>query len=163
MSSFEAIYHRYYRPLFAIANKVIGDKDEIQDILQEVFASYFTNTEIKKQTISQPYSWLVRATLNKCIDQVSRAKKQVTLEVISDMGKPDEKDIDRETRQIILRKAIKKLSKQEMKIVLLYSNSFSYKEIAEVTGINYASVGKKLSRTLQKLKLILKQMDYEMY
>jgi len=50
-----------------------------------------------------------------------------------------------------------------MKIVILYSEEYSYKEIAKIAEINFSSVGKTLSRTLQKLKEILITMNYEMY
>lgn len=163
MTSFENTYQQYYRQLFAIAAKIIDSKDEIEDIIQEVFIFYYTNTEIKKKVIIQPYSWLVRVTLNKCIDQSKRDKKHVNLNLLPDIGYSNEEDLEQSNRYLTLRKAMRKLPEQELKILVLYSNSFSYREIAEIMGIKYNSVGKKLSRTLQKLKLILKQMNHEMF
>ena len=63
----------------------------------------------------------------------------------------------------VVRKALTMLGAQEMLLAVLYSEGFSYKEMAELTGIKYASVGKTLARTLQKLKVILNKMNYEMY
>ena len=162
MSKFESIYHKHYRQLVGVASKVIDDREEIRDIIQDVFTSYYEKTEIKKQLVLQPYSWLVRATLNKCIDHLERNKKHVNLSQMSEAGQEDE-PFDGKKHFRILQEAVARLSPREIKLVVLYSKEFSYKEIAEITGINYASVGKTLSRTLQKLKLILKQMNYEMY
>ena len=44
------------------------------------------------------------------------------------------------------------LSEKEQTLVVLYSEGYSYKEIAEMTGRNFHSVGKTLSRTLDKIK-----------
>jgi RNA polymerase sigma-70 factor (ECF subfamily) len=44
------------------------------------------------------------------------------------------------------------LSEKEQTLVVLYSEGYSYKEIAEMTGRNLHSVGKTLSRTLYKIK-----------
>jgi DNA-directed RNA polymerase specialized sigma24 family protein len=37
-------------------------------------------------------------------------------------------------------------------LLTLYSEDFSYKEIAEITGIKFSSVGKTLARALKKLQ-----------
>lgn len=55
------------------------------------------------------------------------------------------------------------LQPTERALLLLYCEDFSYKEIAESTGIRFTSVGKTLARTLAKMEKILKQQDYEMY
>jgi len=58
---------------------------------------------------------------------------------------------------------LKRLTKDESVLAILYSEGCSYKEIAEITGIRLTSVGKTLSRTLMKLGNELKKMKYELY
>lgn len=167
LETFEALYHKHYRQLTGIAARMVDDKDDIKDILQEVFASYYEKTEISKQTILQPHSWLIRATLNKCIDHFGKSRKHVKLDLLAyeEPGETasQEEAIDQNKRSRILQEAMRELSAREIKLVVLYSKSFSYKEMAEITGINYTSIGKSLSRTLQKLKQIVKQKGYELY
>ena len=141
---------------------MIDDKDAVQDIIQEVFTSYYETSELKKQTISKPYSWLVRVSLNKSLDYLKRNKKHLSLDALSESDS-DEDSFDRKTQYQALQKAIRELSPLEIKLVVLYSKDFSYKEIAEIADIKYTSVGKTLSRTLQKLKQILKRMNYELH
>ena len=141
---------------------MIDDKDAVQDIIQEVFTSYYETSELKKQMISKPYSWLVRVSLNKSLDYLKRNKKHLSLDALSESDS-DEDSFDRKTQYQALQKAIRELSPLEIKLVVLYSKDFSYKEIAEIADIKYTSVGKTLSRTLQKLKQILKRMNYELH
>jgi RNA polymerase sigma-70 factor (ECF subfamily) len=75
----------------------------------------------------------------------------------------EEENFEIQQRDATLNQAIAKLKPQEMKLVILYSEGYSYKEIAQMADINFSSVGKTLSRTLHKLKEILKRLDYEMY
>lgn len=51
---------------------------------------------------------------------------------------------------------VSKLDGKEQSMIVLYSEGYSYKEIAEITEINFNSVGKTLSRILDKLR-----KDYE--
>ena len=163
MSEFETTYHTHYRQLIGIASKMIDDPNDVQDIVQEVFVSYYEKSVLTQQAILNPRNWLIRATLNKCIDHLKRGKKHVKLEVAILTEQPQEETVELKKQQQILRQAIKEFPPREIELLILYSKGFSYKEISEITGINYTSLGKTLSRTLQKLKLILKRMNYEMY
>jgi RNA polymerase sigma-70 factor (ECF subfamily) len=48
--------------------------------------------------------------------------------------------------------AIAHLNEKEQTLVILYSEGYSYKEIAEMTGRNLPSIGKTLSRIMDKIK-----------
>jgi len=68
----------------------------------------------------------------------------------------------RELNEIILI-AFSKLKPEEKLLATVYSEGLSYKEISEVTGIKFSSVGKTLSRTLKKMEIELKKQKYELY
>jgi len=46
---------------------------------------------------------------------------------------------------------------------VLYSEGLSYREISDATGIKSSSIGKTLSRTLEKLEKELINQKYELY
>ena len=48
--------------------------------------------------------------------------------------------------------AIAHLNEKEQTLVVLYSEGYSYKEIAKMTGRNFTSIGKTLSRIMDKIK-----------
>lgn len=148
--------------MFSISRKMIADEDAVQDIIQEIFVSYFQKTK-KQNMVTNPQAWLLRATINKSIDFLERKKKHSDLSSIKNMQYEDKNIIEENQKQMMLRKALNMLSPNEMKIAILYSESFSYKEISELSGINFNNIGKTLSRTLQKLKTILKDMNYDLY
>lgn len=163
MTQFEELYKQEYTKLFSAAYKIIEDEDISKDIVQEVFISFYEKTVSNKKLVNHPHSWLMRAVLNKCIDRIERNKKRTELTLVTTIQETEEENIDKEQRHQLLRHAMQKLSKQEMKLLVLYSENYSYKEMAETLNMNFASVGKTLSRTLQKLKIILRQMNYEQY
>ena len=147
--------------MFSFAKKMMNDSDVACDIVQDVFVSYYEKIQ-KGYVVEFPRSWLFRTVINKCIDYSAARKSFVRLDDLppgEDMC--DDVPSDHKQPEVIVRNAIRQLkSREEVQLVLLYSEGCSYKEISEITGIKLTSVGKTLSRTLKKLKEILKKMDY---
>ena len=147
--------------MFGIAFKMVNDKDVASDVVQEVFVYYFEKLQ-NGHTVHHPQSWLIQATINKCVDFLKRRKKHAPLDAVSELA-DEEETFEIQQPDVILKQAIEELKPLEMKMIMLYSEGYSYKEIAQIAEIKFSSVGKTLSRTLHKLKEILKRMNYEMY
>ena len=141
--------------------KMVHDEAIADDIVQEVFVYYFEKTQ-NEHKIENTQGWLARAAMNKCVDHLKYREKFTELNTVNELT-TEENSYEINKPDAILQQAISKLKPVEMKIVILYSEEYSYKEIAQIAKINFSSVGKTLSRTLQKLKEILKKMNYEMY
>lgn len=161
LSSFETTYKENYRDLFYVALKMTNDKDIVCDILQDVF-SYYHKVSLNGHNIIKPKNWLMRATINKCIDYSKYKKRYTTLDSIKDVAST-EKATDYKFDKEIINLALSKLKTKERTLAILYSEGYSYKEIAKISGIKLSSVGKSLSRVIQKLDEILKKMGHEMY
>ena len=161
MLTFEEIYHENHKSIFRIAKKMVSNHDVVSDIVQEVFIDLFHKLNNKGE-IRNPKSWLYRVTLNKCIDNVKRLNRFQGIETISDY-KTDQETIEEKELKDAIRAAISKLKNKERMLAVLYSEGLSYREISEITGIKYASLGKMISRTLEKLKLEFKNQGYELY
>ena len=158
MNSFESTYRENYPKMYGMSKKMVNDEDVAGDIVQEIFVYYFEKLQ-DGIIVHHPQSWLARATINKCIDYLNYRKKHAPLDVASELA--DETETFEP--DVIVKQALAELKPLEMKIVVLYSEGYSYKEIAQIADVNFSSVGKTLSRTLHKLKEILKRLNYEMY
>jgi len=161
LKNIENTYKENYLKMFRLAMKMVHDEIAVDDIVQEVFIYLFEKMQ-NGHRVENPQSWLARATMNKCIDYLKYREKFIHLNTVNELT-IEEKPFEINKTDAILKQAISKLKPLEMKIVILYSEEYSYKEIAQIAKINFSSVGKTLSRTLQKLKEILKKMNYEMY
>ncbi len=161
LNNFETIYKENYSKMYCIALNMINDRDAVCDIMQEIFIYYHKRSQ-NGIIINKPKSWLMRATINKCIDYLKYQKKHLKIESIESM--PIIEDlVERNQEKDIIKIALSKLKPREKTLALLYSEGMSYKEISEISGIKFSSVGKMLSRTIKKLDEILKKMGYEMY
>ena len=161
MNNFETTYKENYRKMYCVALNMINDQDAVCDIIQDIFIYYHKLTQNGK-SIKKPQSWLIRATINKCIDHSKYQKKHLKIESIEPI--PINEDlVEKNQEKEIIKLAISKLKPREKTLAILYSEGMSYKEISEISGIKLTSVGKMLSRTIKKLEIILKNLDYEMY
>ena len=114
--------------------------------MQDVFTAYYFAMNNEK-VIRDTKNWLVRSTINKGIDYKRKTARTVTME--SPLPETAEQPLD-EASDIL--NAIAHLNEKEQTLVVLYSEGYSYKEIAEMTGRNFASIGKTLSRIMDKIK-----------
>ena len=153
-SEFEITYRSNYQLLFRIATKMLRDTDAARDVVHDVFMAYYFVLDDKK-VIKDAKNWLIRCTINKGVDFLRKNKKIVSDETVAKENITSQ-NIDNQLDVISISSLISKLDPKEQSLVVLYSEGYSYKEIAEITGINFNSVGKTLSRILKKLR-----RDYE--
>ena len=161
MDQFDKIYNDNYRLIFNVVHKMVPDKDDASDLVQEVFINLYQNLG-KTATIEHPRSWLYKVSVNRCIDFTRKHPKHTKIELFNNL-KDEDNSLEINENQNIIRLALSKLKKDESVLAILYSEGLSYKEIAEITGIRFSSVGKTLSRTLMKLGNELKKLKYELY
>jgi RNA polymerase sigma-70 factor (ECF subfamily) len=140
---------------------MVPDRDDASDLVQEVFIKLYQRLK-KGALIAYPRSWLYKITLNRCIDFAKKRQKHEKIESCSNL-KDEEYCYEINDNQTFIRIALNKLKKEESLLAVLYSEGLSYKEIAEITGIRFSSVGKTLARTLKKLGSELKKLNYDMY
>ena len=153
-SEFEITYRSNYHRLFRIAAKMLCDTDAARDIIHDVFMAYYFVLNDKK-VIKDTKNWLIRCTINKGVDFLRKTKKTVSDGNIVKENNAIQ-SIDNQLDLISISNLISKLDAKDQSLVVLYSEGYSYKEIADITNMNFNSVGKTLSRILEKLR-----RDYE--
>ena len=72
-SAIAELYDRHGRLLFGLILRILKERGEAEDVLQEVFLSVWTGAETYGATFGSPATWLVRIARNLAIDRV-RAK-----------------------------------------------------------------------------------------
>jgi len=147
--------------MYRVAKKMVGDGDDVSDIVQEVFICLFDKLK-NGDVIHNPKSWLYRVTSNKCVNHIRRQKRFQNIEFRQDNIIEDE-SLEKQEAKSIINFALSKLRYKERMIVVLYSEGLSYREISDATGIKFSSIGKTLSRTLEKLEKELINQKYELY
>ena len=105
-------------------------------------------------------TWMYRIALNTAISDLRKRQRQPQTEEIEAAAFLPEMEaalsLESQEQTLFLREAIRQLSSVEKAIVMLYLESHSYEEIAEIIGITPTHVGVKLNRIRRHLSKIIK-------
>lgn len=126
--------------------------DEYNDLRQEVYYQLW-RTKDQFRGESATSTWVYRVTLNVCIGFSKKRSYLIQLDAIDPVF--EESDLSKEEDIARLYEALKKLSKQDRAIILLYLEEKSYEEISAIIGITTSNVGVKINRIKKKLRSLL--------
>jgi RNA polymerase sigma-70 factor (ECF subfamily) len=65
-----SLYDRHNRLLFGLILRIIRDRSEAEEILQEVFVLVWMRSETYNVSLGPPAAWLVRIARNRAIDRL---------------------------------------------------------------------------------------------
>ena len=163
-AAFREIVERYQSKVFSIIHGIIRQRNDIEDIAQQVFSKvYFSirNFDFRSSLIT----WIYKITVNECFDYL-RKKKVRKLVYESDLSEDEvrrventEPAVDRQVpvdqnlaqRDYVV-KLLARVSEEERTLLMLKEvEGRSVEELAEMTGMNENTIKVKLFRARQKL------------
>ena len=68
-------YDHTARPLFAVAWQMLGNAEEAEEVIQDVFVQIWSNAEKFDEAKGGAFPWALSITRNRCIDQL-RARQR---------------------------------------------------------------------------------------
>lgn len=148
---FKNIYEAYYKLVYFCAGNFLNNKEDIEDVTQEVFINFFNNLEHINVGGSIKY-YLTRSARNLSINYLKKNSKIVDNYDLSNEG-------TYELRTNELFDFIKRsLDKDEKEIIIRHVlEGYSLKEIAKLNHQNINTIKSKYRRALEKLKHLLKE------
>ena len=75
-AAFREVYARYSGSLLALALRMLGDRSEAEEALQDVFVRIWHGASDYDARLSQPFTWAVTITRRVCIDRLRRRRRR---------------------------------------------------------------------------------------
>jgi RNA polymerase sigma-70 factor (family 1) len=137
--AFKSLFNDFYASQVMFAMKLITNRHDAEDIVQEVFLSIWKSGSSFKSELSFK-AYLYLSTRNKCIDFL-RKKKMRHEELDAQVLSQEEMDhIVRGEAFALLHKAIDKLPPQSKRVILRSMKGLSVQEVADSLGISVNTV-----------------------
>ena len=150
---------------YAIALRMMGNRDEAQDVTQEAFLRAFQAIGKFRADASFP-TWLYRIVINVCHDELARRKRRPS--PMSDFIRDDDSEmlpeassptpgphemIIRQQQQQALSQAISSLPEIYRAVIILHDvEGMQYDEIASVLRTNLGTVKSRVNRARNILR-----------
>ena len=151
--NFEMFYKECKDYAFKIAFGIIKNKEDSEDIVQNLFLKIYKLPKEKLPTKNEA-SWLYSVVKNETLNYIKQKRKDINIDDLQ-IYKDDE-GISNLINEASYKELMKKLNSEEELIVKLKTESnFTFKEIAKILGKNENTVKWKYYSAIHTLKLFI--------
>lgn len=163
-SAFEKLVRKYYRNIFALCYRRIGDSDVASDLCQDTFLKLISSVQ-SIQHRGKFSNYLYTIALNTCTDYLKKKRLYIedsSTERIEDTEPLPEEWVLTGERNAILAEYLNTLPDiQKEAIILFYFQGEKLKDIAEMTEVNISTVKSRIRRGILKLRSLFEGEYFE--
>ena len=159
------VYNRYYKAMFNTAYRIVKDKFEAEDIMQDSFLSAFTKLDSLKETKTFG-AWLKRIVINNSIYWYNKSTKydevpldDVLYKVEDDSGIPEDYQFTNIKANQVLETMKSLKDSYRISLTLNLIEGYDYDEICEIMDISYANCRTTISRAKESLRKKMMQFS----
>lgn len=156
--AFRALVEKWERPVFAFLDRMLGSREEAQDLGQETFLRVYRQAK-RYRPEGRFKSWLFRIAGNLARSRLRRNKIlrwtpfEPGLHDRDSGSEAPDRALERGERERAVRDAIGKLpERQRRALLLLRFEGLRYREIAEAMDVTAAAVDSLIQRAMAGLK-----------
>jgi len=153
---FRVLLDRHQQSIFRFALRLLGSREEAEDVTQEAFLAAFANLAGYDSVRSAFSTWLFTIARNRCINLLKQRRPIALneLDAIADVSPAD--PIVRQELSRQLDRALAALPvEQRSAFVLAEIEELPYAEIARIERTSFGTVKSRIHRAKQRLQSLL--------
>lgn len=152
--AFEALFTSEYARVVGIANRVLADPHEAEDVAQEVFVDFH---RLHSATAQYAPAWLHRAAAHASLNRLRGSRRRQKREVAQALEEGDRTmdpqmhlEVSEDRRMV--RAALGRLAPKPAAALAMRASGLSYAEVAQALGVGIGQVGTLLRRAEASLR-----------
>ena len=152
--AFEALFAAEYARVVRIANRVLADSHEAEDVAQEVFIDFHRLHSAKADYAP---AWLHRAAAHTSLNRLRGARRRQKRELAQALEEGD-KTLDPQKQAELaedrrrLREGLARLAPKPAAVLVMRASGLSYAEVAQALGLGVGQIGTLLRRAEETLR-----------
>jgi RNA polymerase sigma factor (sigma-70 family) len=152
--AFETLFRAEYARCVRIADRVLVDRAEAEDVVQEIFIAFHGRHAPDADFAA---AWLhqaaAHAALNRLRGRRRRERREIDQAVESTAKSVDPADVmETNEQRKALHEALGRMPAKPAAVLVLRSSGLSYREVAKALGVGIGQVGTLLRRAEQALR-----------
>jgi RNA polymerase sigma-70 factor, ECF subfamily len=152
------LYDRYRVILFGLLMRILNNREEAEDVLQELFLQVWRKAEDFDEARGRPFTWLVTLGRSRGIDRLRSLSSRERVAEAGAREKPEEisdaaSDAFRSEQRGLVNEALAQLpDEQKRPLMLAYFDGLTQSEIATRLGAPLGTVKTRMRSGLIKLR-----------
>jgi RNA polymerase sigma-70 factor, ECF subfamily len=150
------LYDRHNRLLFALILRILRDRSEAEEVLQEVFVLVWTRAETYNVALGSPVAWLVRIARNRAIDRLRantvRLRAVESAPAAPSVDDPEARATASEQQRVVARALESLPSDQRTLIEEAYFLGMTQSELADKFKLPLGTVKTRIRAGMQALR-----------
>ena len=160
--SFTLLYDNYSKSLYGIIFNLIKDKEEAEDVLQEVFVKIWKNIDTYNTSKGRLYTWMLNIARNTSIDKLrsknfNNNQKNLSTDNFVHILDDNSKTINK-IDAIGIKEFIKKLKPKCIQLIdLLFFKGYTQQEASDKLEIPLGTVKTQNRNCMNELRLMINE------
>jgi RNA polymerase sigma-70 factor (ECF subfamily) len=159
VSAFESLYDRYSSMVYTVLLRILGNRDDAEEVLQETFVKAWTSARMFDELRGSEIAWLISIARSRGIDRIRSRKLRADRE--SDAGREivdvvrstGPEDVIHAEERTLVRGALAELPQaQRVALELAYYEGLSQSEIAGRLGEPLGTIKTRMQLGMKKLR-----------
>jgi len=152
------VYNRYYKAMYNTAYRIVKDRAEAEDVMQDSFLAAFTKLDNLKEKVTFG-SWLKRIVINNSIYHYNKNSKyndvpldDVIYKVEENSGVPENYEFTNMKAKQVMNTMKELKDNYRVSLTLHLVEGYDYEEISEIMNISYTNCRTTISRAKESLR-----------
>lgn len=163
---FACLLDKYSRPVHSLILKTVRNKEDAEELAQDVFMKVFRNLPSFKGDCSFS-TWIYRIAYNTAISELRKKKQEFVAIEESQISNVSEEEVGELLGQSSANEQIEKLEialtllppDERGLLLLFYRKEKTVDELTVITGLSASNIKVKLHRIRKKLFVLIKEME----
>lgn len=154
-ASYRLLVERYMPKAYAVAYRVLFNKNEAEDVLQEIWTKVWVHAASWDRNRAKFSTWFYRMLVNACID--SRRRKRMypidaAMDVIDTSASVEDQAAGKQATQHVKQALDSLPDRQKLALTLCYYEGFTNEQAAEMMGVHIKALEGLMVRARKTLR-----------
>jgi RNA polymerase sigma-70 factor (ECF subfamily) len=158
-SALDAFYTRYNRLAFGLVLRIVGNREDAEDVLTDVFWQVWQQSSSYDAARGKPVAWLLTIARTRAIDRLRSSGRQRSqtdeideAKVAAPAGTTSDPFVLTDTRQAVQQALLSLPEQQRIPLEMAYFQGMSHTEIAAALGQPLGTVKDRIRTGMMHLK-----------